>query len=385
MERGMARGYRVISADSHLEIAPERWTNRVPAKYRDRAPRRVRLATGGDAVMVENRPLYILGLAVTGKPYEDHRIYGVTYEGNSGTGLPEQRLKEQDQDGVDAEVLFTSTRNAEFWRGIRDDDAYRAVVHAYNEFLAEEYCAVAPDRLLALGIIPQTGGDDAIAEMEYCVKAGLKGVTLGAFPSSKGLPTPEDDRFYAAALDLNVPLTVHVGFGPTVGPLFPYKRSPAEAGFGSDPLVLLTRFGGGIAQNAAQMAMAGVFDRFPSLKIYWAETMVGWLAYCYQELDDTYQRIRHWAAREFELPPLRRPLSEYLREHCAWGFLRDPYGVCHRHEVGVGNIMWGSDFPHYVGDWPHSLQIIEEMFAGVPEDERRQIVAGNAIRFFQLD
>ncbi len=46
--------YRVISADSHLEVVPERWTPRVPAKYRDRSPRLVKLANGGDAILVEN-------------------------------------------------------------------------------------------------------------------------------------------------------------------------------------------------------------------------------------------------------------------------------------------------------------------------------------------
>lgn len=381
----MAHRYRVISADSHLEISPDRWTGRIPARYRDRAPRLVKLATGGDGVMVENRSVYVLGLAVTGKPYKEHRIYGVTYDGSPGTGTPEQRLEEQDQDGVDAEVMFTSTRNAEFWRGIRDDNAYKAVVHAYNEFLAEEYCAPARDRLLAMGMIPLTGLDDAIAEMEYCARAGLQGVALGAFPSGKGYPTPEDDRFYAAALDLDIPVTAHVGFVQQPGPLFPYQRKPVEAGFGSEPVELLTRFGGGIAQNAIQLIMAGVFDRFPKLRIYWAETMVGWLGYCYEELDDTYNRIRHWARREFGLEPLKRPPSDYLREHCLWGFLRDPFGVRHRHEAGVGNIMWGSDFPHYVGDWPHSLKMIDELFAGVPEEERYQIVAGNAIQFFHLE
>ena len=48
---------RVISADSHLEMSPERWTPRVPARYRDLAPRLVKLPDGGDGVMVEGQPL----------------------------------------------------------------------------------------------------------------------------------------------------------------------------------------------------------------------------------------------------------------------------------------------------------------------------------------
>ncbi len=383
----MAREYRLISADSHLEISPDRWTPRVPAAHRDRAPRLVKLANGGDGVLSENTPLYVVGLGVAARPYEEHRIYGVTYDGNPGTGTPEQRLAEQDQDGVDAEVMFTSTRNAAAWRAIRDDAAYKAVVHAWNEFLAEEYCAVDRERLLAMGMIPMTGVGDAVAELEYCARAGLRGICLSQFPSGKGFPTREDDRFYAAVLDHNMPLTVHVGFVETPGPLFQHPKRPPEAssGPGSDPMFALTRFGGGIAQTAIQMVFGGVFDRFPDLRVYFAETMVGWLGYCYEELDDTYRRIRYWAERDFGLEMRPRPPSEDLRAHCVWGFLRDPFGVRHRHEVGVANMMWGSDFPHYVGDWPNSRKVLDELFAGVPDDERYRITCANAIEFFHLD
>jgi predicted TIM-barrel fold metal-dependent hydrolase len=47
--------------------------------------------------------------------------------------------------------------------------------------------------------------------------------------------------------------------------------------------------------------------------------------------------------------------------------------------------MWGSDFPHSAGDWPNSRRVIEEIFKGVPEDERRRMLAGNAVEFFHLE
>jgi uncharacterized protein len=380
----VARAYRIISADSHLEISPELWTSHMPAKYQDRAPRLVKLADGGVGTVIEGRPMTVLGLAVTGKPYEEHRICGITYEGNPGTGTPEQRVQEQDEDGVDAEVLFSTPNRNSFWRGIKDDDAYRAVVRAYNEFLGEEYCAFAPDRLLGMGMIPSTGVDDAIAEMEYCARGGLKGVALNSFPNGKGFPTPDDDRFWTTALAMNMPVTVHVGF-PQEGPVFKYRKEPREAGFGSDPVWLLTRFGGGTAQNAIQLMMAGVFDRFPALRIYFAETMIGWLPYYYEQLDDIYERTRHWALNEYGLEPLPRSPSEYLREFCLWGFLRDPFGVEMRDRVGVDRIMWGSDFPHSAGNWPHSLEVINEMFAGASETDRQKVICGNAQAFFHLE
>lgn len=381
----MARKYRIISADSHLEIAPERWTRRVPANYRDRAPRLVRLPDGGDGIMVENRRVYVLGLAITGKPYEEHRLSGLTYEGSPGAGSPEQRLEEQDRDGVDAEVLFASVGiGPNLWRGIRDDRVYKAAVHAYNEFLGEEYCPVAPDRLIAMGVIPTTGIEDALAELDYCARVGLKGIALNTFPSGKGLPTPEDDRFWAAAVGLGMPVTVHIGFMERQGPTFRYKRDPGDVGFGADPVGVLTRFGGRNALNAVQLMLAGVFDRFPKLGIDWAECQVGWIPHFLEQIDDTYERSRHWMVRDFGIEPLARKPSEYMREHCWWGFMCDPFGVRVRHEIGIDRMMWESDFPHSAGDWPHSRGLIERMFVGVPEEERHKMLVGNAAEFFRL-
>jgi len=93
-----------------------------------------------------------------------------------GTGHPAQRLREQDQDGVDAEILYTHPSYINSWRGISDDEPYRELIRAYNSWLIEEYCSFAPDRLLAMGVIPDTAIDDAVAELEYCARAGFKGV-----------------------------------------------------------------------------------------------------------------------------------------------------------------------------------------------------------------
>jgi len=191
----MARKIQVISGDSHLDMPPECWVHHVPARWQERAPRRIKLAKGGDAFIVENRRPFTVVLQITGVPYEQLGLAGSRY--GVGTGSPEQRLREQDQDGVDAEILFTHPVYINTWRGITDNDPYKAMIHAYNEWLAEEYCSFAPDRLIAMGIIPDTGVDDAIAEMEYCASMGLKGVCLYKFPNGKGYPLPEDDRFLA--------------------------------------------------------------------------------------------------------------------------------------------------------------------------------------------
>ena len=134
-----------------------------------------------------------------------------------------------------------------------------------------------------------------------------------------------------------------------------------------------------------QMAFAGVWDRFPNLKIYWAETQIGWLSYTLWQIDDHVDRYGHLWNSLWGLELLKRPASEYIREHCLWGFLDDPIGVANRDAAGIDNLLWGSDFAHAASDWPHSREVIEKNFVDVPKEERDRMVAGNAIRFFHLE
>lgn len=388
----MSRSYCVISADSHLEVSTDRWVHRVPAQYRDRAPRRIRMPNGGDAHVGEGQPIMIEPVRVTG----EWRVYpfgGRFGEGgNPGSGSPEQRLREQDVDGVDAEILYPGSQGPNFWRGIKDDTAYKAVVRAYNDWLGEEYCSVAPDRLLGLGLIPETGVDDAIGEMEHCLRLGLAGLALNAFPSGKMYPTPEDDKFWAAAVDMRAPLSVHVEFqgfsGKYTGPWFQYPRKFEQEVYSAGRDIVgryanyYTQRG---ARDAIRLVMAGVFDRFQALKVYFAENQIGWIPHWLEQADSVYERNHKWAVELLGLSPLKRLPSEYIREHCYWGFQYNPVGVQMRHLVGVDHVMWSSDFPHTETDWPHSQRTIDHSFKDVPVAETRKMIAGNAIEYFHLD
>ena len=305
----MARPFRVVSADSHLELVPERWTSYVDPKHRDRAPRTVKLPTGGDGFLVEGQAPIPAGLNVQGgREYKDFDPVGVTYEGSLGTGTPEQRLRELDQDGVEADILFQGLTGPESARSIQDNEVYRAMVRGYNEWLATEYCAAEPNRLLGMGAIPTSGLEDAIAELEHCKQLGLKGVQLSAFPSAANFPVPEDDRFWATALDMQLPVTVHVSlrtgsgpaFGPGAVPSFNYGRPLAKyAGPGGpDYIRSMTAYGFRGALNATQLVFSGVFDRYPKLRIYFAENEAGWIPMFLEELDNRFQR--HVEGRQAE-------------------------------------------------------------------------------------
>jgi predicted TIM-barrel fold metal-dependent hydrolase len=294
---------------------------------------------------------------------------------------------EQDIDGIDAEVLFPGNNGGMIVNSIPDDEAYLSMVRAYNDFLVEDYCSVAPDRLLGMGVIPERGVRYAIAEMERCARMGMKGVVLSTFPSGKYYPSPEDDEFWTAALDLSMPITVHVQFGARgarTGPVFKYPLDPGEEIGGQDIVSRMTRYGQYGALSANQLVMARVFDRFPSLRVYFAENQIGWIPNHLEQMDIHYNRHRFWAQRLLGIEPFSRPPSEIVKEHFLWGFQDNPVGVAMRHYIGVDHVMWGSDFAHAAGDWPNSRKVIEEIMVGVPDDERQRMLAGNAVEYFRL-
>jgi len=349
----------------------------MPAKLREKAPRTIKLPDGGDAILVEGQPPYpapFLDLRA-GRTNETWEPIGVTVDDTAGVGPPEQRLREQDMDALHAEVLFPNMQvGPRLWRTLADDDVYRATVRAYNDWLGEEYCAVSRDRLIGLGVIPWTNVDDAIAELEYCKRLGLKGVCLSVFPSGKGYPTPEDDRFWDSAQALGVAVHFHVR-------LMRQVTKPHPKGVRGDTLH-------GLAGNGAQACLtdlpeiiaSGVHDRFPQLTWVAAETGAGWIPYILEQLDDRWWRNRSW------LPVrLRHPPSVYFRRNWRATFMIDHVAVENREAIGVENLMWSTDYPHHGCDWPASRRAVTAMFRDVPAIERARMCAGNAVALYGLD
>ena len=379
--------YTRISGDSHLEVANERWTHRIDPKFRDRAPRTVKLDTGADATQLEDmppaqNPMDLYG----GKGRDVWYPGGQTYELTPGTGSPQQRVAEQEKDGLDAEVLYPAVVvGPRLWMKVGEPDLQRAIFRGWNAWMGEEYCAEAPGRLFGIGAIPTTGVDDAVAEIEFCKRAGLAGVQLLAFPNGGGKPLPEDDRFWAASLDLRMPVSIHVELAKTgeSGKLLDYpKQDPRLT---TELAFQVQRFAArGAGTNAVQLLLSGLFDRFPDLRVMLAETSIGWVPFFLEIADVRYNRHISWAEEMNGFAPLRAMPSELLNEYFYWGFQQDRSGVDLRHHLNVDHLVWAADFPHQESDWPDSDAVMEHNFAGVPADEVYKMTVQNAVDFFHL-
>ena len=56
-----------------------------------------------------------------------------------------------------------------------------------------------------------------------------------------------------------------------------------------------------------------------------------------------------------------------------------------KEQIGLNQIMWGSDFHHPEGTWPNTADYFAETFAGFPVDEGKAILGGNATKFYGMD
>src|SRR5260370_642549 len=109
----MPRPYRLISTDSHVNEPPNTFIERVPAKFRDRAPRMEHLPQGSAWIMEGATDPVNFGLNCNVGAPKDSRGLWVKWEDVRKGGYdPAERVKEQDRDGVDLELMYPTPRIA---------------------------------------------------------------------------------------------------------------------------------------------------------------------------------------------------------------------------------------------------------------------------------
>jgi len=382
--------HSLISADSHVVESPDLWEKWLPKEFLSRAPKLVKDSEGGDAWQYRpGTPPVPLGLVTTypGRTYEQFKWTGARYDKvNRGAFIGAERIKEQRIDGIDAEVLYPSQRTMRHFMLDDDNEFHKQGIQAYNNWMAREFMSADPNRLIGLAQMPNVGVEEMIIEMRRAKGLGMRGVILSSWPSGEPSLSLEDNAFWAAAQDLDMPVSIHLGVaskqasqakqaistGTMQGAGMISSGAKTVAGYscaGLDTMPVII----------AETILSGLFDQFPRLRFISVEAGAGWVPFFLEQIDDRYFRNRGWAKVELQMLP-----SEYFHRNWLVTFVQDFYGVRNRHGVGVANMMWSTDYPHHICDWPYSRKIATEMFAGVPEHERLQICAGNAVALYKL-
>lgn len=352
----------LISADSHVRITTD-WV-------KDRLPNAAIDAYDGAVQTLERHELEQRG---------GHRMsledFGDRAPGASDPGYwePNARLAAMDRDGVAAEVLYSEL--SAFRQFHLSGDHWKAVARAFNDSLAD-FAAVDPSRLVVSYQLPIIDIDHAVEEVQRLAALGARSVQLPNYPTELGFPDYYDriyDPLWAALSETSITISQHLGIKESLFDVYRRDPTPYRSIFTSFPAMM-------IVENVSFWIMTGTLERFPRLRIVFVEPGIEWIVSWMRTLDASWTR-----GREAMFPGVKRPPSEYFREQMFLTFIGgDRDSLALRHEVGVENIMWSTDFPHPASSWPNSHAIVDEAFVDVPEAERKLIVSGNAARVYGL-
>ena len=372
---GASSKYLVISSDGHAGPPPEIYREYLDPDLREAFDRHQEELQAGRMVNTEF-------VEEWDEETGDHEMKAA-YD-------PETRDRILDQEGVAAEVLFPDAdvlgtgrlASSPFGSGLGsgagvDPSQVKAGARAHNTWLAD-FCATNPHRRIGVAVVPITAGiDDAIAEVHRAADLGLRGVMIPTrWFDAPAYLDPSYEPFWAACAERGMVLHTHSGAGPadyTLGPGF-ISIYAAEAWWWA-------------ARPFWVLVLSGVFERHPELKYSVAENGAWWVPDLVKRMDEKWEGGHN--TRKFG-DVFKHDLSmkpgDYVDRNCF--FAASTPGVDEidrRHEIGIGNLLWGNDLPHPEGTYPHTRKWITERFRNVPEDEARRILGGNAAEVYRVD
>jgi len=373
--------YGLISADSHCGFDRDAFTSRMRLdRWGERIPQVVEAEQNGRKVHrwsvygkprgdnVGNCPA-LMGDPFPTYPQRWEEVPRKSYD-------PYERLKALDADRIDLEVLFPNPPGGTFYE-FKDAEFELDVVRAYNDSLAE--WTEVSDRYLPVTIVPYLSDPLTIAgEIERATAAGHRGINLQGQPPSPlpHLTDPHWDPLWEACQALDVPVHFHGSCGVRAGwsTRFWDGYSERQAHSAMTATSAVTP-----AQIIPQLIFSGLTERFPKLKFVFAEAGIGGLNYVIAACD------HEWECRHLWTEGLATPPSETIRRQMFTNFWFEAEGIKLRHDIGIDNLMWESDFPHVTCYYPRSWDSVEHVLQGVPAEDRRKLMYENAMRVYRID
>ena len=359
--------YVLISADCHANEPSNLWAERIDKQYRERIPRVITDANG-----------------VLWRVSEGHRPDRLRVQDLEGEDMlrqkagadPRDRLRDHARDGIDAEMIFPN-KGLSMW-ATPDAVFAQAQCRVFNEWAWETF-GPYNDRLSPAAAIATADLEGSIAEVQRVAKLGFRALTLPCKPVWGGHDVdhpnynlPTFDPLWAVIQETGLPITFHVSTG----------RDPrASRGNGGAVINYVSHSLSPTIEPVANLCASGVLERFPGLRFATIEAGIGWVAWLLDAMDEAYRKHHFWVR-----PKLAKLPSEYFRLHGFASFQEDAAGLALAEPHNLAdNFMWGNDYPHHEGTWPHSAAAIERTMSGISDDSRAKILGLNAARLFKFD
>jgi predicted TIM-barrel fold metal-dependent hydrolase len=206
---------------------------------------------------------------------------------------------------------------------------------------------------------------------------GCLAVAFTELPANLGLPSLHDPDSYwapflAACNETGTTINMHIGSGSRM----PTTSKDAPAGVG----VALTSLNA--YMSMADWLLSGVMARYPNIKIAFSESQVGWMPFLLERVDSVFTKSGAWA----DLDPVITDLpSSYVPGRVYGCFFDDMVGVDARHQIGIGQLVFETDYPHQDSTWPNTMDVVAEIAARVTPEELEMLVRNNAIEMLHLD
>lgn len=375
--------YEIISADCHIDLPwlpADLFTSQAAKKYRDRMPYVDQTDNGPQWVSRTGAQFGLQnGMGSAGRKYIPGQIHrsdrmaaqGLYSDGEKGIRRltdPKLRIKDQDLDGVQAEVIYgvlgASMR-------LNDNEAATELLRIYNEWLAD-FCAAAPDRFAGLASIPSHDVDAAVAEIQNVAQRGvLKGIEVANTHDMAPLFDPSWKPVWEVTNEAQLPIHYH-----TIGPKNDYNFDNMAALQRRQAFAVhITSFQLAMSKIIMEIIYGGVLEAYPKIKVVIGESGIGWIPYILDHMDLEWED-------QFKDLTLKMKPSDYWRRQCFATYQSDPIGLRLLDILGEDNVMWGSDFPHPDGVWPDSKAFIEREFEHIPKTIKQKILCDNAAELY---
>lgn len=376
----------IVDADSHVMEPANLWLDYLEPEFKSRAMR-IELddagleylsIDGNMSIQYCNGALGRIAAIEQDRAWmQEHRTlpYSEVAVLAPGSVDPHERVNHLDREGIDKTFVFpTLSLGSE--SECRDPALSAAYARAYNRW-ASEFCSPYPDRLFAAAHINLRSIDEAVKEISRAAEDGMKGAFI--CPATvNGIRYGHEyyDPFWAAAQDLDMPVTMHVATHADYPGRSLYPGH--EAGLGNAPVAFMNMMSipDPIIMFTSMMA-DGLFEKFPRLRFAMVEIGCTWVAHWLDIMDDKIGRFG------FDTPLTMSP-SDYFKRQCWISAEPNEKGLGFIAElVGPDRFMWGSDWPHPEGH-TDPLGKVKQNIVGLPEEDRRKILGENALSMYGL-
>ena len=367
--------YALVSCDDHMDLnylPANLWEERLPAAFKDRAPKVVETPQGPAWFREDERWGYH-GLRTAAGMVSKHANFGIPEEMEPGAfraSTPRYRLEDMDRDGVYAQVIYNLLR----WP-FKDQALKAECIKAFNSWLAEDFCHDNPNRLVGLAFLPCHEPQAAIDELERVVAMGLRGAVFDVFASATPIYDEAWEPFWAAAADSTAVMSVHIGGG--FHTLWRGAGTPKLWERPSGAAITCMQ----LDEVVCSVTFSGMLERHPGLRLVMGESGIGWVPFVLERLEYEYEN--YYDAMKDDRPGVRP--TELFRRQMYVTFQEEKLGVQLIPHIGEDNVMWASDYPHPDGTFPESLKAIEKIFVGIDPRIQRKVTRDTAARLYGVN